>query len=231
MQTLVLSLMILVCFNYILKQTFNTSRQVLVILLSGLLLLGLSWPFAIEQSKTKIADWLANPALMEDLAVILTADVCAQIAFCIVAVAAPMNCSSRQGKRKQRILAVLRCFPGLSVYPVFEGVLVAFIFSFPGISFPLLSWGMGIGMLVLSLLGILFLKWILPDKELRLELLFLTNVLVAILGVIATVNGHTAMKNMDRVDWEALAGLLLTVLLMAAGGYALYCRPFKRKQN
>jgi hypothetical protein len=33
-------------------------------------------------------------------------------------------------------------------------------------------------------------RWLVPEKELRLEVFFLSNALIAILGIIATVNGR-----------------------------------------
>ena len=73
METVVFVLMILVCFNFMLKQTYRKLRSVLVISVICALFVGLMWPYAIEQSKTQIADWLANPALMLDTSVVLHA--------------------------------------------------------------------------------------------------------------------------------------------------------------
>ena len=70
------------------------------------------------------------------------------------------------------------------------------------------------GVLVLIPAGSFLLRWLLPEKELRLELLFLANALIAILGIIATVNGRTAVKGISEVNWEALIGL---VCLLAVG--------------
>lgn len=60
---------------------------------------------------------------------------------------------------------------------------------------------MAVGVLILISVGTLFLRYLLPEKELRLELLFLTNALTAILGIIATVNGRTAVTGISEVDW------------------------------
>ena len=75
METVVFVLMILVCFNFMLKQTYRKLRSVLVISVICALFVGLMWPYAIEQSKTQIADWLANPALMLDTSVVLSVEV------------------------------------------------------------------------------------------------------------------------------------------------------------
>lgn len=57
-----------------------------------------------------------------------------------------------------------------------------------------------------------------------IELLFLCNALVAILGVVATVNGTTAVSASGDVDWFASLALLLLMLLggLAAMYSAIY---------
>ena len=60
METVVVVLMILVCFNFMMKQTFRKRGSVAAIAVVATLFVGLMWPYAIQQSKTQIADWLAN---------------------------------------------------------------------------------------------------------------------------------------------------------------------------
>ena len=108
-----------------------------------------------------------------------------------------------------------RWFPGILIFPVLFSGLVYLIFSFPGVSFSLVAWSMAVGVLILISVGTLFLRYLLPEKELRLELLFLTNALTAILGIIATVNGRTAVTGISEVDWGALTGL---IIMLAGGG-------------
>ena len=197
METVVVVLMILVCFNFMMKQTFRKRGSVAAIAVVATLFVGLMWPYAIQQSKTQIADWLANVQLMLDTSVVLTVEVALQMAFCMLAV------------------HVLRWFPGILIFPVLFSGLVYLIFSFPGVSFSLVAWSMAAGVLILISAGTLFLRYLLPEKELRLELLFLTNALTAILGIIATVNGRTAVTGVSEVDWGALTGL---IIMLAGGG-------------
>ena len=72
METVVVVLMILVCFNFMMKQTFRKRGSVAAIAVVATLFVGLMWPYAIQQSKTQIADWLANVQLMLDTSVVLT---------------------------------------------------------------------------------------------------------------------------------------------------------------
>ena len=81
METVVVVLMILVCFNFMMKQTFRKRGSVAAIAVVATLFVGLMWPYAIQQSKTQIADWLANVQLMLDTSVVLTVEVALQMAF------------------------------------------------------------------------------------------------------------------------------------------------------
>lgn len=212
METVVLVLMILVCFNFMLKQTYRKLVSVLAIAVVCALFVGMMWPYAIEQSKTQIADWLANPELMLDTSVVLSVEVVLQMAFCMLA--AHIQTAGPVKKRVLWSYKALRWFPGILIFPVLFSGLVALIFSLPGVSFSLIAWCMAGGVLVLIPAGSFLLRWLLPEKELRLELLFLANALIAILGIIATVNGRTAVKGISEVNWEALTGL---VCLLAVG--------------
>ena len=224
METVVVVLMILVCFNFMLKQTYRKLWSVAAISVVAALFVGLIWPYAIEQSKTQIADWLANPSLMLDTSVVLSIEVVLQMAFCMLA--AHVLTTGPIRRRTLWAYRALRWFPGILIFPVLFSVLVWLIFSFPGVSFPLIAWGMAAGVLVLIPLGSFFLRWLLPEKELRLELLFLANALIAILGIIATVNGRTAVAGVSEVDWTALGGLL--GLLLLGGGIGFLRRKMKK---
>ena len=227
METVVLVLMILVCFNFMLKQTYRKVYSVLAMSVVCALFVGLVYPYAIEQSKSQITEWLSNAELMLDTSVILTLEVALQMSFCMLA--AYMHTAGEVRKRTLWTYRVLRWFPGILIFPVLFSGLVALIFALPGVDFAKVAWGMAGAVAVLIPLGTWFLKWLLPEKDLRLELLFLCNALIAILGVIATVNGQTAVAGISDVDWSALAGLLI---LVVGGTFAgLVIRNIKMKKQ
>ncbi len=227
METVVFVLMILVCFSFMLKQTYRKNRSVAVIAVVCALFTGLMWPYAIEQSKTQIADWLADTALMLDTAVLLTLEVILQMTFCMLA--AHVQTSGPLRKRTLWMYRALRWFPGILIFPVLFSALVALIFAFPGVSFSLLSWSMAAGILILIPAGTWLLRRVMPEKDVRLELLFLVNALIAVLGVVATVNGRTAVAGISGADWSALAALIVIVVLGALAGFVAYRIKLKKK--
>lgn len=220
METVVKLAMVLVSLSFVLKLTGYKLRQLLLMALLCALFVGFSWQFAAEQSKTAIASWLSDRELMQDIAVLMTLDVALQMAYCLMAVNL-MN----SGPLKRRTILVyklLRLFPGIMVFLVLFSLLVSCVFAFPGVSFSLISWCMAAAVLVLLPLAVLGVRKLLPEKEIRLELLFLSNVLTAVLGVIATVNGTTASESVDSVDYLATVAVLGLVLVGAAAGFLLY---------
>ena len=220
METVVLVMMTVVCFNYLLKQTWRKPFYVAFSAVVCALFVGLAWPWAIEQSKNRIAGWLADSALMLDLAVLLTLEVALQMAFCIVA--AHIHTAGRVKPSVVRLYRLLRWFPGLLIFPVLFSLLVAAIFALPGV-----AWSLAAVVAVVIPLGRWALKHLLPEKEIRLELLFLANALIALLGIIATVNGRTAVAGLTSVDWPALGG----VTSFVAAGLLLGVAVFRIKQK
>lgn len=220
METVVLVMMMLVCFNFVVKQTYNSAYAVMLSAVLCALFTGFMWPYAIEQSRTQVSDWLSDPQLMLDVAVVLTVEVAVQMYFCML-----MAGNGVGESRKSRYLRIaLQWFPGLLVFPVLFSIVVAAIFSFPGTSFALVAWLLAGAVLVAVPLLSWVVKWMLPENEIRLELLFLSNALIAIMGIIATVNGTTAVAGIAEVDWHALAGVLAIVVAGLCCGYGLYYR-------
>ena len=226
MESVVLVMMILVCFNYILKQTYRKVYSVAFSAIACALFVGLMWPYAIEQSKSQISDWLANSALMLDIAVILTLEVAVQMAFCVLS--AHIQTSGKVKPITIWVYRVLRWFPGVLIFPVLFSLLVSAIFALPGVSFSLIAWVLAAIVFIVIPLAAWGVKWLLPEKEIRLELLFLSNALIAILGVIATVNGQIAVAGISDVDWKALGGVVSLLTCGLALGIIAYRIKLKR---
>ena len=226
METVVLVMMILVCFNYVLKQTYRKIYSVLLSAAVCALFVGLMWPYAIEQSKSQISDWLADSSLMLDIAVILTLEVAIQMSFCILS--AHIQTSGKVKPITIWVYRILRWFPGVLIFPVLFSLLVSAIFALPGVSFSLVAWLLAAIVFIAITFGCWVLKWLLPEKEIRLELLFLANALIAILGVIATVNGQTAVAGISEVDWSALGGIVVLLIFGLVAGVIAYRIKLKR---
>lgn len=225
MDTIVWILILLTAFNFLLKQTFWRWTATVVAAILMALFVVLTWKYAIEQSKTQIADWLADQALMLNTSVILTVEVSLQMAFCLLSVHVANMSPVKKRMRLAHLL--LYWFPGVLIFPVLFFGLTQLIFSMPGVSFQTVAWGFAVAVLLLVPLGRWGIRWLLPENDLRLELLFLTNALVAILDIVATVNGQTAVEGVATVDWLALAGCI--GIFVVGGALGLIREQLKKR--
>ncbi len=213
-------MMILVCFSFVLKQTFHGVKEIMIISVLVAFFVGMAWPFAIEQSKTQIAAWIADQKLMLDMAVLLSVDVALTMLFCVHHV--DVKTSEHVSRRKWMFYIALKYFPGLLVFPVLFSLLVMVIFMLPGMSFQVLAWTLAAVLLVLTPALTYGLRWLLPERPIRLELLFLIEVLLGLMGIVGTVNGNTAVAGINSVDLMSLLGVVAIVIVGMALGLCYY---------
>ena len=213
-------MMILVCFSFVLKQTFHGVKEIMIISVLIAFFVGMAWPFAIEQSKTQIAAWISDQKLMLDMAVLLSIDVALTMLFCVDHV--DLNTSEYVSRRKWIFYIALKFFPGLLIFPVLFSLLVMLIFMLPGMSFQVLAWTLAVVLLTLTPVLTYGLRWLLPERPIRLELLFLVEVLLGLMGIIGTVNGRTAVAGINSFDALSLLGVIAIVIVGMAIGWGIY---------
>lgn len=226
MELVVIIVVFLVIFSVLLKMTYLPQFLRVPICMVLAFFVGENWEYAASQSKTRIDDWLQNPDLMLDMAVLLTIDVLMQISFCI------MEAKRFSGEPLSKTEIVVRyvtmCIPGILIFPTLLAVLVESIFAFPGVDFITIAWSLAAIIIITGSLAPLLIKWLLPEPDLRLELIFMVNVLIAILGVVATVNGRTAAAGNNSIEWQPLIGIILILLAGFVSGYLLFRRKSLR---
>lgn len=226
MDTMIWILILLTAFNFLLKQTFWRVGYACAAAVVAAGFVIVMWPYAIEQSKTQITDWLSDSSLMLNTAVVLTMEVALQMAFCLLSV--HVAHVSPVKKRMKWAWQVLYWFPGILIFPVLFFGLTQLIFALPGISFRQVAWVFGGMILPGILLGRWVIRWIIPENDLRLELFFLTNALVAILDVMATVNGRTAVEGTATVNGPALIGCI--GIFAAGSALGMVIRRWKERR-
>lgn len=220
METVVTVILLLVAFSFVLKLTFHSRAGVIITSVVAALTVGLSQDWAITQSKTQIQDWLSQPDLMLDTAVLLTIDVALQLAYCVIE--AKVLAGGTLTRAWRWIKAALLWIPGILIFPALAVMLVTLIFSLPGSDFETVAWTAAAAVLVGCPLLAWLMSYIMDEAETRLELIFLLNSLIAVLGIIATVNGRTAAVGVSEVDWLALTGVLAILACGLIAGLIMY---------
>lgn len=211
MEYVILILIMFVGVNTAVKLSFWKLWQVFIAGAAMALFVVLTYPLATELSKTELTAMVQTSSVMQNIAVIVTLETAVFFAFSFV------ELKKLMGKKKVNPLTLLtlRYYPGLLVYPILFFVLGHLMFSFPGVAFNRLGYTMAVTLLI----TVPFVSWgikkQLPEEEYRLELLFISNLLTCIIGLITTVNGNTVYKS---------AGQTLDVysLLMAIGIFTLF---------
>ena len=216
MELVVVIIMALVSLSFLLRLT----SLPLVIQLAMAVLLALvpilGYDLASELSKTQIADWLNTPTLMLDVSVWLTVDVALQLAACF------LSKNTRAGR-------MLKYFPGILIFPTVFSLLTSMLFLLPGIGFLTIGYGLGIMLIITIPLFVWVVKYILPEEELRIELIFLINIVIAALGVITTVKGTTKAAGSNEVNLLAF-GAFVALLLVGLGGGVLIFKFLNKRQ-
>lgn len=212
-------IMALVVLLFLLKLTFLSRwGQLATAIVAGAFVV-MSYSSAITQSTTRIARWLQMPSLMLDTSVLLTVDVALQICFCMLAASAV----GRTLPPRERVaLAVCRWVPGIMIFPVLYSLLVEVVFAMPGADFATLGWSVAAAVALATPLLARLVEFAVPERELRLELIYLVGALTLALGIVATVNGRTAAAGTNAVEWSALGAVIALALAGTLAGAVIY---------
>lgn len=185
--------------------------------------------WAVLQSKTQLADFLNNTKIMQDTAVLITIEATLCFAFCFAELRALFGAQKSKWWK-----TLLRWYPGLLLLPVLFYLQTQLIFVLPGTDFSLISCMLAALVFVALPLLSYGVKRLCPEKELRLEVYFLVNLFICIIGLIATVNGNvTCVPVKEPVNMPAIilsTGLFL-ILFFSGIIWNKLKWSFKHKNN
>lgn len=214
MELIIQILMMFILLNCILKLSFMKLRQSIVFGVICALFIIVTCRFAILQSKTQLADYLRNIKIMQDIAVLITIETVICLAFCFTSL------SEIFGRKIKRKLRFLYLYPGLLIFPVLFYVLTQLIFFFPGIDFDTVSYAFA-GSVLIGLPGMSYLmNYLLPERELRLEVYFLVSIFICITGLISTVNGVVVYApTSEPLNYKAIGYSFIFFVIIFITGY------------
>lgn len=169
-----------------------------------------------------------NREALEDAAVLVTIESAICFAFCFAAL------RNLFGRKVKRWLLPLYWYPSLLLFPVLFYILTQSIFSLSGVNFDTVSYIMAGTVLIILPLAAYGIRYLFPEKELRLEVHFLVSLFVAILGLLTTVNGNvTYAADEEPVNFKALGlslGLFAITFLIGYAWNKIRWRIMQRKQ-
>lgn len=228
MELIIQILMLFIIINCILKLSFWKWWQAAIFSIVCAVFLLWAEQYAILQSKTQINDYLMNREALEDAAVLVTIESAICFAFCFAAL------RNLFGRKVKRWLLPLYWYPSLLLFPVLFYILTQSIFSLSGVNFDTVSYIMAGTVLIILPLAAYGIRYLFPEKELRLEVHFLVSLFVAILGLLTTVNGNvTYAADEEPVNFKALGlslGLFAITFLIGYAWNKIRWRIMQRKQ-
>ena len=208
-------LIIFIFFNTLLKLSFWRLWQ--IALWAGVLaaFLWFSYDFTSEQSQTTLSQWLASPKILSDMAVLVTIESAIGLLFSFVAL---RDYYQNRCSKPQRVLSA---FPGLLLFPCLIYVLAQAFFFFSGADFAKTTlWGT-LALVALVFLGTKGIATLLPEKDLRLEVHLLINILIILLGLTATASAQIIyVPKSDPIDFVLLGKVFLFFLSLFVLGFA-----------
>ncbi len=197
MESLIQVQMLLVCFVAVIKLSLANKWLNLAF---ALLLFGFTlWikDFCSEETIAGISMYIEQKSLREYMAILLTLE---GLIYMLYAFAPNKK--------------VLAFYPSLLIFPILYYTETNLFFTFAGIDFFLLALLSAFAVLSLFLALPFLIRLLIPEVEIRLELLFLSSILTTIIGLLTTVD--------DSLSYEApRAEIPLQSLLIALGLFIL----------
>lgn len=216
MEILIYTLIVFVLLGcaFKLSQWGWTARIVFGIVLGAFVLW--SEQYAVLQSKTQIADYLANTTALQNMAVIVTIDsvLCFAYVFCHF-----QDMYDNPRLKHKWWLGVLRWYPSLLMFPVTFYAFTQTLFVAVGVDFGVTAWAFAAACVVGLPLLAEGCRWLVPDKDGRVEMQLLAGCFVCVLGLVSTQSGRMVYKVQEtKTDWQMIGlAAAVFVVLFAVG--------------
>lgn len=227
MEVVVQILMLIVLLSTLLKLSLVRWGYVLGYALCLALFLALSYEASSLQTKAGIAQYLTERELREHTAIFVTIESVLFLAFSFGRLGLEQRATQTIGNtplsRWWYRLAQnsLTYFCGFLIAPVLFYVQTSLMFALPGMDFALVSYTLAGAVAVLLPALSYMCRRLIPEQELRLELLFIISALVFVLGIITTVDEQIRQAPEVPFDWRGgLIALVLFALCFLLGVYS-----------
>lgn len=226
MEYIFIALVVFVLLNTLLKLSFQQWWEAIVysIFVGGFL--WLTWEFAATQSKTEWLTWLYTSEILQNISVLITLEALVIFGFAFVRLQSYLGVKIKPWIRKP-----LYYYPPLLAFPALFYLLTQLFFTLTGVDFTQTVYWLIASVIVLMPLIVYGFKKLLPEEELRLEILFITNLFVCLIGLIATASAETvyAPQRDYTVNRSAVAIAMLSFSGLFAGGYLI--NKYRKRKN
>ncbi len=188
-----------------------------------------TYPWIIEQNKSQLTLWFDDPEKMQHAAVLLLIET-------FVFVLADLSLLKKfLGQPINKAMAYVRYFPGVAIIVAVLYAQMQCFYTFSTVDFDALGRYFAIGVACTFVVCPMVIRWLIPERILRLEMRYLLNFGLLLGSIIISVlcKGLTYPKMTTSFEWFpffiATAIILGTVLLGWVGSVIIKQIKFKWK--
>jgi len=217
MEHLIHLVMIMLVVAFLLWHSFNNIWVNLIVAsLSALSMIAVQ-PLLLTTSKTDISAVMSNQGLLTEISLLILLEMALMIFWCFLGFA----------KTPSRLEKILKWYPGFFILPILWYVQAQAIFYSPGVDFKLIAYSSAIFAFLIMAVGPYLFRWLIPESELRKELLFIIAVIVILLASVAPAQGTPLFPQTLHPEWNGLLALLALTAILAFSGFL--CKRFNIK--
>lgn len=176
---------------------------------------------ASSQTRASIGGYIEQRELREYIAILVTLESMIFVLFTFVSFRRNQGQERQWPRLRYWVQQTMTFYPPLLVFPTVFYTQTILIFALPGVDFAQVSLGLALVLVAFFIMVPWLMHWLLPEREMRLELLFVSSLFIFILGLITTVDDRLTYAAPEYdLPWRGLLlALGLFVLCFLVGWF------------
>ena len=187
-------------------------------------------PYAMEVNKLELQRVLSTQSAMMNISLVVMVDMLLSGYFCMARIK-----DWEEGNSFRWYTKLFRYRPSLLVFPALYYIHITLFFTLTGVDFMRTSIGLAVGVTVAFSLASFFMRKLIAEKELLIELVVILTFFVCVLVICCTIfhPSATVYNHASPVDWVGCAGTLALLLVIFILGYlwTQVVRIYKQHKN
>ena len=214
MEPLIHLVMIMLVVVFLLRHSFNNIwANLIVASLSAISMIAVQ-PVLLNTSKTDISAILSNHEVLTNISLLISLEMALLVFWCFLGFA----------KSQSRLAKILKWYPCFFILPILWYAQAQAIFFSPGIEFRQIAYISAAFALTILTAGPYLLRLLIPESEIRKELLFIISIIALLLTSIAPAQGTPLFPQTLEPGWVSLLTLVAVSAILAIIGYL--CKRF-----
>lgn len=171
---------------------------------------------ALEVNKLELQRVLSSQSAMMNISLVVMVDMLLSGYFCLARIK-----DWEEGKRFRWYTQLFRYMPSLLVFPALYYIHITLFFTLTGVGFMKTSVALTAGVTVVFGLASFFMRKLIAEKELLIELVVMLTFFVCVLVICCTIfhPSATVYNHASPIDWAGCAGTLGLLLIIFFLGY------------